>query len=124
MDRGAVRARSAAVFGNRHRAELLAALAAAGERGVCLGELADSLGMPASVYHAQMRALLGQGLVEKLPIVVGDRRRHYRRCGDTALWGALAAAAAALGAGGPGAGAAAGPCSRGRVPREQASRAR
>lgn len=85
-----VRELSGAVFGNRYRAELLAALAAAGERGVCLGDLAAVSGAPASVYHPQLRGLTDQGLVEKLPAVAGERRRHYRRCGNPALWAALA----------------------------------
>jgi hypothetical protein len=116
-----LRARSAAVFGNRYRAELLAALAEAGERGVCLSELAASSGAPASAYHGQMRALMGQDLVEKMPAAVGDRRRHYRRCGDAALWEALAGTVAALGAE---LGSAAVRGGRGRSPRAKADKAR
>lgn len=111
------------VFGNRYRAELLAALADAGEHGVCLSELAASSGAPVSAYHVQMRALVEQELVEKLPVVIGERRRHYRRRGDGALWGALAGVVAALGEAGSGTAAAA-KDSQGRLSGERMNRAR
>lgn len=109
------------MFGNRYRAELLAALADAGERGVCLSELAASRGAPASAYHVQMRSLVAQELVEKVPVAVGDRRRYYRRCGDAALWASLAGAVAALGTEPTAATTKGG---RGRLPRARVNRAR
>ncbi len=77
---------SVRLFGNRYRAELLLALASAGESGVCLGDLALSLRAPASVYQAPVRALMEAGLVERLPPDRGERRRWYRRCDDEVLW--------------------------------------
>lgn len=77
---------SAAVFGNRYRAELLAALVAAGDRGVCLAELAVGQRVPASVYHAPMQKLVRAGLVERAEPVAGERRRWYRLRGEAAVW--------------------------------------
>lgn len=70
---------SAAVFGNRHRLELLVALAEAGEAGVNLSELSDAQGVAASVYYGPIRALISVGLVDRLGRVAGDRRCWYRR---------------------------------------------
>jgi DNA-binding MarR family transcriptional regulator len=81
---------SAAVFGNRYRAELLQALARAGDRGVCLGELARERGVGASVYHAPVRALVAQGLAEQVPVQAGERRRWYRGCAGGQMWQLLA----------------------------------
>lgn len=77
------------IFGNRYRAELMLALASADELGVCLGDLADSLHAPASVYQAPIRALMEAGLVERLPRGPGDRRRWYRRRENEVLWQCL-----------------------------------
>lgn len=77
------------IFGNRYRAELMRALASADGRGVCLGDLALSLQVPASVYQAPIRALVEAGLAEKLPRLPGEKRRWYRRSGDAALWQCL-----------------------------------
>jgi hypothetical protein len=73
------------LFGNRHRLELIAALAGADDDGVNLSELAVRQGVKASVYYAPVNGLLRAGLVEKLPQRLPDRRRWYRRTGD-AVW--------------------------------------
>lgn len=87
---------SAGVFGNRYRAELIAALAAAGGNGVCLGDLALRRQVPASVYQPPVRTLITLGLVERIPPVPGERRRWYRPCGSTPAWRSLAATVARL----------------------------
>lgn len=83
---------SAGVFGNRYRAELIAALAAAGGDGVCLGDLALARRVLPSVYHPPVRTLIALGLAERLAPAPGDRRRFYRRCGSAQAWTSLAAA--------------------------------
>ena len=80
------RERSRRVLGNRYRAELLQALEASGDRGVCLSELAAENATTASVYQAPVTALIGLALVVKLPKTLGDRRQLYARCGDPGLW--------------------------------------
>jgi hypothetical protein len=65
------------------------ALSGASGSGVCLGDLAKDRRTAANVYLAPMKALLEAGLAERLPAAEGDRRRWYRRSGDTALWWAL-----------------------------------
>jgi hypothetical protein len=89
VSREAGRRASAAVFGNRYRAELLAALVAAGESGVCLTELATAQRAPASVYHAPMQALVRAGLAERTAPTAGERRRWYRLRGEAAVWRSL-----------------------------------
>ncbi|MEY2244831.1 hypothetical protein AB8A21_18275 [Streptomyces sp. BF23-18] len=84
-----LREASVLVFGNRYRAELMLALASAGGRGVCLGDLAMARQVQASVYHSPMRALVEAGLARKLPRTAGERRRWYRRSDDDALWQCL-----------------------------------
>ena len=83
------RERSRCVLGNRYRAELIRALSASGDRGVCLSELALANATTASVYHAPVTALIGLDLVVKLPKPPGDRRQLYARAGDAALWRTL-----------------------------------
>lgn len=83
------RERSRRVLGNRYRAELLRALSASGDLGVCLSELASENATTASVYHAPVTALIGLELAIKLPKTPGDRRQRYARSGDPALWRAL-----------------------------------
>ncbi|MFF3990578.1 hypothetical protein ACFY0B_39200 [Streptomyces sp. NPDC001797] len=80
---------SVRVFGNRYRAELMWALASAGERGVCLGDLAVARDAPASVYQAPIRSLVEAGLAERLPRTPGERRRWYRRSDNDLLWQCL-----------------------------------
>ncbi|MEU0195854.1 hypothetical protein ABZ250_39570 [Streptomyces afghaniensis] len=87
---------SAGVFGNRYRAELIAALADAGDSGVCLGDLALARQVSASVYLPPARALISLGLAERIPPTRGERRRWYRRCGSTQTWQSLAATVAQL----------------------------
>lgn len=70
---------SAAVFGNKHRLELLVALAEAGDEGVNLSELSEAQNAPASVYYGPIRNLMSVGLVDRLGRVAGDRRCWYRR---------------------------------------------
>ncbi|MFE7029120.1 hypothetical protein ACFU9Y_02340 [Streptomyces sp. NPDC057621] len=87
---------SAGVFGNRYRAELIAALADAGDSGICLGDLALTRQVPASVYLPPVRTLIALGLAERVPPVPGQRRRFYRRCGSAPAWQSLAATVARL----------------------------
>lgn len=84
-----LREASVRVFGNRYRAELMLALASADGRGVCLGDLALTRQVPASVYQAPMRALVEAGLARKLPPVTGERRRWYQRSDNEQLWQCL-----------------------------------
>lgn len=72
---------SVRVFGNRHKLELLLALAGAKDGAVSLSELADENGVSASVYYAPVRDLTSAGLVERVPPAPGERRRWYRRTG-------------------------------------------
>jgi hypothetical protein len=87
---------SAGVFGNRYRAELIAALAAAGDNGVCLGDLALARQVPGSVYQPPLRTLIALGLVERIAPTPGERRRWYRSCGSTQAWHSLASTVARL----------------------------
>jgi hypothetical protein len=73
------------LFGNRHKLDLIAALAYAGDDGVNLSELAVRQGVAASVYYAPINDLLRAGLVDKLPRWLPDRRRWYRRT-DGSVW--------------------------------------
>lgn len=83
------RERSRRLLGNRYRAELLQALSASGDVGVCLSELASENATTASVYQSPVTALIGMQLVAKLPKSPGDRRQRYARCGDLGLWSTL-----------------------------------
>ncbi|MCX4662927.1 hypothetical protein ACIBCB_30070 [Streptomyces uncialis] len=74
------------LFGNRYRAEVLLALAQADDRGVCMGDLAASYGISASLYQAPIRALVRAELAVRLPQDPGERRKHYRRSDDNELW--------------------------------------
>jgi hypothetical protein len=79
VDCPAERALSVRVFGNRHKLELLVALAGTEDDGVNLSELGIERDVPPSVYYAPMRDFIEAGLVEKVPRVSGERRRWYRR---------------------------------------------
>lgn len=76
---------SVVLFGNRYRLDLLAALAEAGDDGVNLSHLAQTHGVPASVYYAPLRDLLSLRLVTRLGLRAGDRRCWYHRS-DHRLW--------------------------------------
>lgn len=67
------------LFGNRHKLELLTALAHASDGRVNLSELAAEQQVAPSVYYPPIRDLLQAGLVEMLPRTLPDRRRWYRR---------------------------------------------
>ena len=95
MDCPAERRVSAVLFGNRHRLELLAALADAGDEGVNLSDLAKAQGVLANVYYAPLRALLEAGLVDRLGKTSGDRRCWYRRR-ESRVWNGVRALAGAL----------------------------
>ncbi|WP_370945334.1 hypothetical protein AB5J62_40635 [Amycolatopsis sp. cg5] len=86
---------SAAVFGNRHKLELLLALAQAGDQGVNLSALSDERGVFTSVYYGPIRDLIEVGLVERLGRMPGDRRCWYRRREST-LWDGVRAVAVDL----------------------------
>lgn len=77
---------SVSLFGNRYRAEVLLALAQADDRGVCMGDLAASYGISASLYQAPIQALVRAELAVRLPQDPGERRKHYRRSDDNELW--------------------------------------
>lgn len=65
------------------------ALARGGQNGVSLGDLAQERDVRPNVYNSPMRALLEARLAERLPDVPGERRRHFRAVGDSALWHSL-----------------------------------
>jgi DNA-binding transcriptional ArsR family regulator len=67
---------SVVLFGNRHKLELLAALAEAGDDGVNLSQLSEVQGVSPSVYYGPLRDLMRAGLVDRL----GRRREGDRRC--------------------------------------------
>jgi hypothetical protein len=69
---------SALLLGNRHKLELLAALAESGEAGVSLSYLSGRQGVSASVYYPPLRDLISAGLVERVGQRSGDRRCWYR----------------------------------------------
>ncbi|WP_084599804.1 hypothetical protein [Actinoplanes subtropicus] len=79
---------SSAVFGNKHRLELLLALFAAGEGGVCVKDLADSRGAPTSVFRPPLAALMAAGLVRRLP-TLGHNRRVLYAFTDVRAWTGL-----------------------------------
>lgn len=76
---------SSVVFGNRHRLELLLALAAAGEEGICVKDLADSCGVATSVFHAPLQTLIVAGLVERRR-ARGHNRRVFYAFTDVGAW--------------------------------------
>lgn len=73
---------SSLLFGNRHRLELLAALAESEDGRVNLSLLADEQGVPPSVYYGPIKDLMIAGVVTKLPQISRERRRWYERSGD------------------------------------------
>lgn len=82
------------VLGNRHRLELLAALAEAGDEGVNLSLLSDDQDVKASVYYAPIKDLMNMGLVDRVGWVDGKHRCRYRRR-QSAIWDAVTALARA-----------------------------
>lgn len=68
---------SALLFGNRHKLELLTALANGQDGPVNLSLLAARQGVSPSVYYAPIKDLIGAGLVQRLVSEPGDRRRWY-----------------------------------------------
>jgi hypothetical protein len=96
VDCPAERLVSARLFGNRHKLELLLALASAEDGAVSLSELADANGgVSPSVYYAPIRDLTSAGLVERVAPVPGERRRWYRRSGHR-FWASAATPLAEL----------------------------
>ncbi|GAA3348900.1 hypothetical protein GCM10020358_69110 [Amorphoplanes nipponensis] len=79
---------SSAVFGNKHRLELLLALFAAGEGGICVKDVADSCGAPTSVFRPPLMALVDAGLVRRLP-AFGHNRRVLYAFTDVRAWTGL-----------------------------------
>jgi DNA-binding IclR family transcriptional regulator len=87
---------SVILFGNRHRLELLAALANTAEDGVSLTQLALARGVSASVYYAPLRDLMSLGLVIRREAPdPRDRRRWYHRS-EHRLWDSVRALVDAL----------------------------
>lgn len=76
---------SSVVFGNSHRLELLLALAAAGEEGICVKDLADQCGVATSVFHAPLQALIAAGLVARRS-TRGHNRRVFYAFTDVGAW--------------------------------------
>jgi DNA-binding transcriptional ArsR family regulator len=76
------------VFGHRYRLELLAALAGAGEHGVCVSTLASDRGVPGSVFYPPLRSLLEAGLVRRSG-PVGAGRRVFYAITESAAWEGL-----------------------------------
>lgn len=88
---------SALLFGNRHKLELLAALANAQDGRVNLSLLATMQGVPASVYYGPIRDFINAGLVQRLTPTPRDRRRWYGRT-DSSFWGCVRSLAGELAA--------------------------
>jgi hypothetical protein len=86
---------SAVLFGNRHKLELLSALAEAGDDGVNLSQLGAAQEVPASVYYGPLRDLMAAGLVDRLGRASGDRRCWYRRR-ENRFWDCLRSLAGEL----------------------------
>jgi hypothetical protein len=76
---------SALLFGNRHKLELLTALANAEDGRVNLSLLATRQRVPASVYYGPIRDLIDAGLVQRITPVPGERRRWYGRT-ESSFW--------------------------------------
>jgi DNA-binding IclR family transcriptional regulator len=76
---------SSVVFGNSHRLELLLALTAAGEEGICVKDLADSCAVATSVFHAPLQALIAAGLVARRS-ARGHNRRVFYAFTDVGAW--------------------------------------
>jgi predicted transcriptional regulator len=73
-----LRGLSSAVFGHRHRLELLAALVKTeADGGVCLTRLASSCGVPSSVYYPSLKLLISAGLVRRIGKTRDDPRVFY-----------------------------------------------
>jgi hypothetical protein len=81
---------SALLFGNRHKLELLTALANAEDGRVNLSLLATAQGVPASVYYGPIRTLIDAGLVQRLAPQPHDRHRWYGRT-ESPLWACIRA---------------------------------
>lgn len=81
---------SVLVFGNRHKLDLLAALAEAGEGGVSVSMLAERHGVAASVYYAPLTDLIEAGMVTRLDPVPRERRRWYVRV-EHRVWASVRA---------------------------------
>lgn len=79
---------SSAVFGNRYRLELLAALVAAEDEGICVTTLAAGGGTATSVYYPPLKQLVDVGLVRRVDPPPGERRVHYATT-DNAAWTGL-----------------------------------
>jgi hypothetical protein len=84
-----VRGLSACVFGQRHKLELLAALATASEGKVNLSELATANAVRSSVYYPAVKDLISAGLLCQLSGAGQDARRWYQRRGSAALWASV-----------------------------------
>jgi hypothetical protein len=76
-----LRGLSSAMFGNRYRLELVAALAlASSDEGICLTRLATSRGgLQASVYHPSARSLVAAGLARRVRTAGPERLVLYAR---------------------------------------------
>ncbi len=77
MDYEQVRSVSRAMFGHRYRLELLAELAAAGEQGSCVSDMAFDHGTKASVFYPPLRDLQSLGMVTKRRDPGQGRRVYY-----------------------------------------------
>lgn len=76
---------SRSLFGHRYRLELLAALADAGEQGVCLTDVAASNGTNPSVFYPPIRELQRLGMVARRD-VRGHRRRVLYAATEHGAW--------------------------------------
>lgn len=79
-----VRRVSRALFGHRYRLELLAELAEAGERGICVSDMAIGHGAKPSVFYPPLRELEGIGLVSRRRDQGPGRRVYYAATGHGA----------------------------------------
>jgi hypothetical protein len=76
-----LRGLSSAMFGNRYRLELVAAMALAkSNEGICLTLLASSRGgLPTSVYYPSVRSLVSAGMARRVRLAGPERLVLYTR---------------------------------------------
>ncbi len=79
-----IRDRSAIAFGQSYRLEVMIAVAEAGDRLICLTDLARELGVQASNIQKPLKALLQLGLLTLPPS--GDSRKKYYIRNPSAAW--------------------------------------
>ena len=79
-----IRALSVVVFGQRHRLELMTAVARSEDGIVCLKDLAEEQRVSSSSLQKPLKDLLSAGLLSALPS--GDSKRRYYQRTPSAAW--------------------------------------